>query len=139
MENVKLKIEKYFEEFLNFLIKLKEKTFPEYQMNQEEIDIYNTLESLAKNKETVFKIAPLTNEILIQNTTLGYNISVNRDMIIIANYNFYFSQHFHYSYHEQMIEMLYKYIQADRDLLKSQMFANKSELLYNINLNINET
>lgn len=112
--------------------KVKEIVFPQYKPTEEEMKVYDIIQTICQHPDTEFKIAPISVDYLIRNITLEYNLSITEKDIVIANHNFYFSHHFPQAFHEQVIEMVSEYIERDRQIFRDEMFANKAALLNNI-------
>lgn len=111
---------------------IKNLIFPEYQPIDEEQQVYDIIETICQHPDTVFKLAPISEDYLMQNLTLHYNVSITISNITIANHNFYFSHHFPEAFHAQVIAMSSDYIEKDRQIFRDEMFDNKIKLLTNI-------
>ena len=56
--------------------KVKEMVFPPYKSTEEELKIYDIIEMVCQHPDTQFKLAPISEDFLIQNLTLEYNLSI---------------------------------------------------------------
>lgn len=118
---------------------LKEKIFPPYKMNEKETLTYDVIKMLCEQKDTDLKIAPLTGRYFMVNKRLSYWAKVEDFSVSITNHKFTLTNTVNSEYQKKLVEMVNKFVEADRNEFEETIFQNEVELLENIISNIKTT
>jgi len=102
---------------------------PALKLTEDEQKVKQVIELMLANPETKYAIAPLTSSILLEQKETGYYVLIEGAVIKICNHQFALHSQYRLNFVEQLKEIIYAKVEADRQEAITEIFNNQQKLL----------